>query len=220
MKRLIVVFALLSSAATASAGPVLLASFGGSVGSGSTGLTDPRVRVGLLVTASSDTGTSISTNDILFSTNFLHGGESGEYWFNAETNPQVTEFNNLLTNGNDDRINLFTGWPELERAGIRGDRESFYFERDVKIGESPDLVGFQLVSIRLVISDLRIEPLVVRDQEELIARFSYGYEFYGTPIPEPGTCVLVAIGSLALWKKSSLCSLPIRTEGPDMEVQS
>jgi hypothetical protein len=208
MRTRLIVVIVLSLSCPALAGPVLLGSFGGVAGSGATELTDPRAQLGLLVTPFGDTGEGVSLDNILFSTGFLRDGESGEYWFDADTIPKVAEFGEVLTNGTNDLMGILTVWAESVHVGIRGDSESFFLGRDTSVGELPDFVGFRLDSIRLIVRDVTIEPFVVREQEGLLARFDFSYEFYGSPIPEPGTCGLLAIGSLALWKRKALRPVP------------
>lgn len=197
MKRLIII-ALLLSVASASAGPVLLGTFGGRAGSGATELHDPRAQLGLLLTSSTDTGGNIPLGDILFSTNFLGEGESGDYWFDARTDSRVVRFGELLTNGLDDFMGLVTVWSESVHVGIRGDHESFFLGRDTSAGQSPDFIGYRLDSIRLIVRDVTIEPFVVLEQEGLVATFDFAYEFYGVLVPDPATFALLVMGSLGI----------------------
>jgi hypothetical protein len=153
---------------------------------------------------------SVDLEDILFSRQFLSDGESGAFIFDRETDPLFQPFADLLTNGVDDSINLVSVWGKMIQAGIRGDSESFFFGRDTTIGQPPDFFGYRLDWIRLEITDVHIDPFVVKEQEGLIATFDFTYEFYGSPVPEPGTCALLALGSFVFWKRKARSPVPLR----------
>lgn len=116
-------------AAIAHAGPVLLASFDRVNGSGSTGLTDPRAQLGMTVYPEDVSVDPTPLDMILFSDSFLEDGGSGVFDFDATNSELFPQFADLLTNGVDNKMGLFTVWPE-SFVGIRGDLESFFFERD------------------------------------------------------------------------------------------
>lgn len=186
----------LSMAGAASAGPVLLGSFDRVDGSGSTGITDPRVQLGIAVLPINDLPDSVSLDMILFSDSFLEEGGSGTFDFDRHNSDLFAEFADLFTNGVDDRLVLSTVWSGFGHVGIQTRFESFFFDRDIPAGEVPDFAGYELDFIRLVIRSVDIEPLTIQGLDGFRASLDYSYEFHGTPIPEPATFLLLVSGGM------------------------
>ena len=196
MKYVYAIVAVVLMAGAASAGPVLLGSFDRYGGSGSTGITDPRVQLGINVLSINDLPDSVSLDMILFSDSFLEDGGSGTFEFDRDNSVLFSEFADLLTNGVDDRVGLLSIWSGFGHVGIQGHFESFFFDRDIPAGEVPDFVGYELDFIRLVIRSVDIEPVTIQGLDGYLAIFDYTYEFHGTPIPEPGTLLLLVSGGM------------------------
>ena len=57
---------------------------------------------------------------------------------------------------------------------------------------TPDLIGNELDFIRLIVHDVNIE----QSGAGVLWQANLTYEFWGTPIPEPATACLLALGGL------------------------
>lgn len=183
MNRIVFALAVLSSAATASAGPVLLWSL--SVGGSHryTGPTQDRVQFTLDLQST----TEPRVGPFALVSPLVSADDQSTIIFSSETPEAFAGFAALLTNGIEDDLRFLWDWPESSCP-------SPCIGRGGSIGEL-DLTGNTLESVRLLIHEVRFEPESVESSTEN-QRFTFGvtYLFFGTPVPEPTSLVLIGIG--------------------------
>ncbi len=119
---------------------------------------------------------------------FWEDGDSGIVDFNTDTDPQYDEFAARITDGVDEFVAPFI--LNANNIGAGG----VALESEWGFG-SPDLVGNRLDFIRLIVDDVRVEPW---EPEPGLEGFSgavdFTFQFWGTPIPEPSTLMLLMVG--------------------------
>lgn len=126
---------------------------------------------------------------------FWSEGEQGIHEFSALDTAEFALFADLATNGVNDKYLLYTFWP----GGIgsaQGGFESRLFGREPALGELPDLFGFELDLVRISVRNVDFEPWPMPDPTGFEVTYDLTYEFYGTPIPEPGTLLLLVSGGM------------------------
>lgn len=183
MKRLIVVV-LLSSAATASAGSVLLASYNEDASSGGGGgpILGNQVQFVLQLPTSPPFGPPVDPNVGVGAGQTWASGSTGSTLFNRHEDPAVASFASFASDGVDAWIGIYTPW------GGYVERESDVF------GRAPDLVGYELNDVELVVHFVEVVPLP--ELNGSMVHWNVTYNFYGTPIPEPITVSLLCIGGM------------------------
>ena len=181
---------------SASAGPVLLASFDFAVD------TEMQAgnRVGFvlqLLDVDNDLGFlgpplgGISSDVRLGPAVFWDDGETGVLEFTSSINPEFDAFASLVSDGIDDSLIVFWQWEEDGGFGGNGALESQMF------GLDPDLIGNVLELVRLTVHEVSLDPV----GEDMVAiRTRVTYDFLGSPIPEPGTLVLLMVVSPLLMR--------------------
>lgn len=187
---------LLVANATVSAGPVLLASLDQTTGVErvGTGLPpEPRVQFVLeLAPHPSVVGSRVGLGV------FWEDGNNGAVDFTPDTDASFVGFADFATDGIDDWLTDLIIFPDGGGGG-GGAPES------VRLGTSPDLVGYQLDFLRLIVNDVTIEEFVPEDTPELQGirvLANLRYEFYGTLIPEPTTIILLSTGLVMVcWRR-------------------
>jgi len=116
---------------------------------------------------------------------FWEEGETGVMEYTEENNASFGEFSNLATNGRNDHYIAFVRWPDGTGVGAGGP-ESRLFDQYPHLGEPPDLVGFRLDLVRLIVETVNFEPWnPAPGKEGYTAYYETTYEFYGSPIPDP-----------------------------------
>lgn len=187
MKRIscITLVAILVSCGFARAGPVLLASLDEISGISSSGTgppPEPRVQFVLELSPHPTVlGPRVGLGV------FWEDGDTGVVDFTPETDDGFVGFAGFATNGIDDWLTDLIIFQDGGGGG-GGAPES------VRLLMSPDLVGYQLDFLRLLVHDLTIEEFSPEDRPDLhgirvLANLTY--EFYRTPIPEPGTLMFL-----------------------------
>ncbi|MBU0716609.1 MAG: hypothetical protein KJ749_00030 [Planctomycetes bacterium] len=186
----------LASCGMAHAGPVLLAYFDQTSGVASAGTAPPPEHRAQFVLELTPYPAVLGPRVGLGV--FWEDGDSGVFDFTAETDNGFVGFADFATNGIDDWLMdliLFPGGG----GGGGGAPES------VRLGTSPDLSGYRLALVRLIVHDVTIESFSPEDQPDLEGTRVLGhltYEFYGTVIPEPTTLCLLATGAALVMRRS------------------
>jgi len=120
---------------------------------------------------------------------FWEDGESGVLEFTSSSDPRFDEFTNLLTDGVDDSLIVFWEWIIGDGFGGNGALESELFGLDT------DLIGNDIELIRLTVHEVSIGPFMPGN---LPVAFDVTYDFFGTPVTEPSTTILLIVGSAYL----------------------
>jgi len=123
---------------------------------------------------------------------FWEDGESGVLEFTSASDPLFDEFTSLLTDGVDDSLLIYWRWMVDGGFGGSGNLESEL------LGLDTDLFGNDIDLIRLTVHDVSIGPFVPGD---LPVAFDVTYEFFGTPVPEPASFILLFVGAIAAFSK-------------------
>ncbi len=119
---------------------------------------------------------------------FWADGESGIVDFTSDTDPNFEEFATRLTDGVDELVAPLA--LDVDNVGTG----SVALESEWGFG-SPDLVGNSLDFIRLIVDDVRVEPWEPEPGVEgFLADVDFTFQFWGTPIPEPSTLMLLMVG--------------------------
>lgn len=189
----IVVF--LVSCGVGHAGPVLLASFDQTSGVESSGTGPPPEHRAQFVLELTPYPVVLGARIGLGV--FWEDGDSGVVDFTPETDTGFVGLADLATNGIDDWVMDLIIFPGGGGGG-GGAPES------VRLGTSPDLIGYQLDLVRLIVHDVTIAGFSPEDNPDLEGTRVLGhltYEFYGTVIPEPTTVTLLtAAVAIACWR--------------------
>jgi hypothetical protein len=184
-----VVGVLLASSETLTAEPVLLASYDFSSYGGHAPESDPRVEFILQLPAGSPPATSYGLGADLDI--FWESGDQGLFNFTSSTDEAFDNLALSATDGIEDNFTIFDLFPSGGGGATPPHPESVLF------GVSPDLVGNEVQLVRLIVHEISFDPWVPDPvQYPEIEGFTYTasltYEFYGTPIPDPGTGTLAA----------------------------
>lgn len=118
-------------------------------------------------------------------------GSHGSVDFTRNNSDAFLDFATSATDGLDSRFASITGFFNGNPHGVIGAESTLF-------GRSPDLAGYDLELVRLIVHDVRFEPIMIDEFEGFSVESAISYEFYGTPIPEPATLVLVACGFAVL----------------------
>ncbi len=119
---------------------------------------------------------------------FWEDGESGIVDFTSDTDPQFDEFAARITDGVDEFVSPLA--LDVDNVGGGG----IALESEWGFG-SPDLVGNRLDFVRLIVDDVRVEPWEPEPGiEGFLADVDFTFQFWGTPIPEPSTLMLLMVG--------------------------
>lgn len=116
---------------------------------------------------------------------FWGNGESGVRLFTPNTHSAFDAFAELLTDGIDDSLIVFWQWEDDGGFGGNGKFESEFF------GDPQGLAGHTLDAIQLTVREVSIGPHGV-DYQHVSIRTTY--DFFGTPVPEPATIILLGAG--------------------------
>jgi len=122
---------------------------------------------------------------------FWTAGASGAVDFNPANDSSFLPFARRLSDGQDDLLFLLLLSPDGGGGG-GGGFESLW------LGISPDLQGYELDSIRLIVHDVSIEPWEKWGLSGVTKTADVTYEFWGHVIPEPTSVLFVTIGGLIL----------------------
>ncbi len=136
----------------------------------------------------------IEPDPIVVGSSTLWGdGETGTVDFDADNDPHFDAAALLLTNGVDDELTFFAG------GGGSGRLESMW-----GFG-TPDLVGYEVETIRLIVHSAEIHPWF-HDEfgEGREWSFDITWQFYGTPVPEPGTAALLLMSGPVAMRRQRL----------------
>ncbi len=100
----------------------------------------------------------------------------------------------ILTNGVDDQVLVSTKWAHGAAGGIIYN-ESLFFGREPESGSVPDLFGYELTQVRLTVNDFHFEEVFVTPGVTTIEyEANVTFAFFGAPVPEPATTLLVLLG--------------------------
>jgi hypothetical protein len=122
-------------------------------------------------------------------------GESGGYEMSPYNEPNWSEFSDSLTNGLDDHLFLLS-----EMHGAEGGGGPIWLESGL-FPAGHDLAGNQLDFVRLDVSNVHIWTIDPTTQWQGWTA-NVTYEFWGTPLPEPATALLLICGSILLRRRS------------------
>ena len=127
---------------------------------------------------------------------YWQDGASGSYDFSVDSSGEAAALASLVTNGYDDEIGLLT---YNEFYGSQG---SAALESQWGFG-NPDLAGNQIDFIRLVVHDLTIQPYDDGPPfgEGLEWNGHITWEFWGTPVPEPASAMLLFLTATLLLRR-------------------
>lgn len=123
---------------------------------------------------------------------FWADGDQGSFDFTSASDPAFDAFAASATDG---RLDLAILWTLLPSSGGSGDLET---EENI-FGNATDLIGFNLETVRLVVHEASITPWNPDPNDNpVFAGYKFditgAYEFYGSPVPEPGTFVFCVLG--------------------------
>ena len=175
--------------ATASAGPVLLSSYSDISGGGRGLWSDPRVQFELgLTSPMTGQGAHIGRGV------FWSQDQTGFFDFSVENSVDFDLFEILATNGLDNQSGVSAIWSDGSGGG-HGVKESVLFDRFPPIGHPPDLIGYDLDFIRLIVNRLDFTPWIPEPGlEGLYYSYDITIEAYGNLVPESTTVMLLLMG--------------------------
>jgi hypothetical protein len=156
---------------------MLLGAYSDSLAAQRAPLSDGHVRIGLGIAGGfvfPSIGLDVEWSD----------GQSGAVELNSDNDLHYNAFAASAANGVDELYLvslLFADGVGIAALGSESDL----------LGRVPDLVGYEVESIRLVVHDVRVEPL--GDGYDAEARFTF--EFYGFVVPEPTSVALLVAGA-------------------------
>lgn len=187
---------LMLASATASAGPVLLASVDVHGGQGGT---FPPVdqRVAFVLTLFPEF-TPDTKHDGLGDDVFWGDGAVGFVDFTVKNEDDFANFADLATNGVN---NFYLFFAQLAGGGGAGGGapESNWFCPSYPCDDRPpDFEGFRLDSVRLLVHNLDFERFEPEPGSVVDLVYDLTYEFYGTPIPEP-LAIALTIPTVVCW---------------------
>lgn len=189
------IVAVLVSCGIARAGSVLLASYETRTNGGGTPESDPRLEFILQLPADlPDTPQKHSFGLGLGSDVFWRDGDQGSFVFTPSNDGAFAGFASHASDGIGDYFMLSTRFPSGGGNGNLGTETELF-------GMAPDLVGYNLDFVRLIVQDISLTPWVPDpidhpDIQGFLFETRLTYEFYGSPIPEPATLTLGLAGAL------------------------
>ena len=136
---------------------------------------------------------------------YWQDGEVGTYEFSEDNSLDFVDFVQLVTNGIDDEIALMTWNAPYGGSGHLATESEWGFG-------DPDLSGHEIDFIRLVVHDLSLQTYIDPSYGcEGLKWFGHvTWEFWGEPIPEPTTAMLLCTAALICCRKS-----PRRAQAPN-----
>lgn len=190
MKRSIAMVALLSSATYGYAGPVLIAS--SQITQGGTRPLVSETQVEFILSALSSGGINQAS---LGEGIFWNPSNHGVVEFTPNTNAGFTFVEEILTNGIEDQVFANTRWTDQGAGGVVYS-ESLFFGGQPGGNAVPDLAGYDLVSIRLIVNDFRADEVFVSPGVSVLEfTADLQYEFLGVPVPDAPTGGLLPFGA-------------------------
>lgn len=138
-------------------------------------------------------------------TMFWGNGESGVLEFTSATDPGFDDLASFVTDGIDDSLVVFWNW----RDG--GAYEGYGLRESQRFGLESDLVGNDIDLIRLTVHEVSLDPL---GGDLVSVQTHVTYDFYGSPIPEPATLVLLMAGFPVLMRRVRTRVLTSRRSSP------
>lgn len=179
----------LGIAASAWAGPVLLSSYSEISSGGRAPWSDPRIQIELgLTSPMTGQGAHIGSGV------FWSQGQTGIFDFSASNSVGFPLFEQLATNGIENQGGISALW-SAGGGGGHGIKDSVLFDRFPPIGRPPDLVGYDLDFIRLIVNRLDFTPwMPERGLEGLYYSYDITIEAYGNLVPESTTVMLLLMG--------------------------
>ncbi|GMU35167.1 MAG: hypothetical protein AMXMBFR20_30390 [Planctomycetia bacterium] len=128
---------------------------------------------------------------------FWEDGEVGFFDITPENSEAFSEFAALVSDGHDDFI-ISLGYAE-ECGGGGGPG----FMESEMLGGAPDLAGWQLESVRLVVHNMNVEAYDPPCDCGPATRFDADmtWEFWGTPVPEPRTIGFLSFVGMILLRR-------------------
>ncbi len=131
---------------------------------------------------------------------FWEDGDQGSFDYDANNDSEFNEFATLASNGIDDVVILSTMFPNGGGKGNIGTESELF-------GAAPDLVGFDLEMVRLIVEEVQIDPWIPDPVNyPQLTGFKYNvfgkYEFYGHIVPEPCSLAVQILGFLLLFWRS------------------
>jgi hypothetical protein len=130
---------------------------------------------------------------------FTSGDVGAAFSADAVSDPDFPSLASFLTNGRDDEIGFSVfkfdavGFPGIGE----GISESIFFRGLEPVRLGPDLIGYHISRINLMIENLSFSPFpdpAGGTGTTFFAEFKFSFEGTSAPIPEPGTVALVTIG--------------------------
>ena len=179
---------------TASAGPVLITSLDFHGGLGHAPESEQRVEFFFEITSADLDPPGIR----LRQGTLWSEGDEGIQEFTADTNPSFASFTDMITNGVNDRFLQYSLWPD-GMGGASGRFESGVFDRDLAAGDPPDLIGYRIDMLRLIVRDVDFEPWPFPQNNGFTVDYNLTLEFYGAVVPEPLTLVILLVAGIPVF---------------------
>ncbi len=126
---------------------------------------------------------------------FWGNGAAGFVDFTAKNEDDFANFANLATNGVNNFYLFFAQWAGGGGAGGGAPESNWFCPSYPCDDRPPDFEGFRLDSVRLLVHNLDFERFEPEPGVFVDLVYDLTYEFYGTPIPNPGTLVLITVGA-------------------------
>lgn len=127
---------------------------------------------------------------MLFSMSLVTNDSGRTFFANAQNDPGFGGFAAGLT----DSANNYIRFQAPDSSSLSVLNEANYLGRS---SLTPDLVSYNITQISFRVNSFYDDYDGTEDR--YIKRLNYSLDFYGAPVPEPGTWALLGLGSALLW---------------------